>query len=207
VARAHANRLRGRSQPDEWNHLAQAWHAIPIPYQEAKARWWQAAAALQTRARRSEARDALHQAWVLAGRLPARPLRMALAALAQRGRISLPDEGPVAIPVVNEPRVAVGPGPAIAQRLIANDRARTTDRFGLSPRESAVLTVLAEGRTNREIAERLFISERTVAVHVRRILSKLGVAGRVEAAGLAIRLGMVPQDPLLEELLAGAPRR
>jgi DNA-binding CsgD family transcriptional regulator/tetratricopeptide (TPR) repeat protein len=207
MARAHANRLRGRSQPDEWSHLAEAWQAIPIPYQAAKARWWQAAAALETRARRPEARDALHQAWQIAAGLPARPLRLALAALAQRGRIPLPDDGPVAIPVVNEQRVPIGPGPAIAQRLLVHDRARTTDRFGLSPRESAVLIVLAEGRTNREIAERLFISERTVAVHVRRILSKLGVAGRVEAAGLAIRLGMVPQDPLLEELLAGAPRR
>jgi DNA-binding NarL/FixJ family response regulator len=58
-----------------------------------------------------------------------------------------------------------------------------------------VLLVLAEGRTNREIAERLFISERTVAVHVRRILAKLRVSGRVEAAGLAIRLGLVPDDP------------
>ncbi len=55
--------------------------------------------------------------------------------------------------------------------------------------------MLAEGRTNREIAERLFISERTVAVHVRRILAKLGVAGRTEAAGMAIRLGLVPNDP------------
>ena len=66
------------------------------------------------------------------------------------------------------------------------------ERFGLSPRENSVLLVLTEGRTNREIAERLFISERTVAVHVRRILSKLGVGGRTEAAGMAIRLGLVP---------------
>jgi DNA-binding NarL/FixJ family response regulator len=55
-----------------------------------------------------------------------------------------------------------------------------------------VLLVLAEGRTNREIADRLFISERTVGVHVRKILAKLGVSGRVEAASVAIRLGMVP---------------
>jgi DNA-binding NarL/FixJ family response regulator len=55
-----------------------------------------------------------------------------------------------------------------------------------------VLAIVAEGRTNREIAERLFISERTVAVHVRNILAKLGVSGRVEATSVAIRLGLVP---------------
>jgi DNA-binding NarL/FixJ family response regulator len=83
----------------------------------------------------------------------------------------------------------------------------TPARFGLSPRESEVLLVLAEGRTNREIAERLFISERTVAVHVRRILAKLGVAGRVEATGLAIRLGLVPDDPSISRYLAASARR
>jgi DNA-binding NarL/FixJ family response regulator len=56
-----------------------------------------------------------------------------------------------------------------------------------------VLAILTEGRTNREIAERLFISERTVGVHVRRILAKLGVTGRVQAAGVAIRLDLVPE--------------
>ncbi|HEY5472602.1 MAG TPA: LuxR C-terminal-related transcriptional regulator, partial [Candidatus Limnocylindrales bacterium] len=77
-------------------------------------------------------------------------------------------------------------------------------RFGLSPREYGVLLVLAEGRTNREIADRLFISERTVAVHVRRILSKLRVSGRVEAAGVAIRLGLLPDAP--PSLLASGVR-
>ena len=57
------------------------------------------------------------------------------------------------------------------------------------------LNILAEGRTDRDIASRLFISERTVHVHVRRILAKLGVSGRTEAAGLAIRQGLVPDLP------------
>ena len=82
-------------------------------------------------------------------------------------------------------------GRQIAERL-ASAGASGDGAFGLSPREREVLDVLAEGRTNREIAERLFISERTVAVHVRRILAKLEVSGRTEAAGMAIRLGMVP---------------
>jgi DNA-binding CsgD family transcriptional regulator len=52
------------------------------------------------------------------------------------------------------------------------------------------LALIAQGRTNREIGDRLFISQKTVGVHVGNILAKLGVSGRVEAAAVAIRLGM-----------------
>ena len=57
-----------------------------------------------------------------------------------------------------------------------------------------LLNIVAEGRTDRDIAARLFISERTVHVHVRRILAKLGVSSRTEAAGVAIRQGLVPAN-------------
>ncbi len=83
-------------------------------------------------------------------------------------------------------------GRAISERLLPVEIAPARDPFNLSPREYEVLAIIAEGRTNREIAERLFISERTVAVHVRNILAKLGVSGRVEATSVAIRLGLVP---------------
>ena len=53
---------------------------------------------------------------------------------------------------------------------------------------------IARGRTNREIGERLFISEKTVGVHVGKILSKLRVSGRVEAATVAIRLGLTERN-------------
>jgi DNA-binding CsgD family transcriptional regulator/tetratricopeptide (TPR) repeat protein len=77
----------------------------------------------------------------------------------------------------------------IAREFVGPARPRT-EAFGLSPREKEVLLLLAEGRTNREIGERLFISQKTVGVHVGNILSKLGVSGRVEAAAVAIRLGL-----------------
>jgi DNA-binding NarL/FixJ family response regulator len=68
------------------------------------------------------------------------------------------------------------------------------DTFGLSGREREVLIQVARGRTNREIGERLFISEKTVGVHVGKILSKLRVSGRVEAATVAIRLGLTERN-------------
>jgi DNA-binding NarL/FixJ family response regulator len=60
----------------------------------------------------------------------------------------------------------------------------------LTGREVDVLGLVAEGRTNREIGERLYMSEKTASVHVSRILSKLDVGGRVEAAAVAHRLGL-----------------
>jgi DNA-binding CsgD family transcriptional regulator/tetratricopeptide (TPR) repeat protein len=81
----------------------------------------------------------------------------------------------------------------IEERILASLRNGPRDSYGLSPRERDVLEVLAEGRTDRDIAARLFISERTVHVHVRRILAKLGVSSRTEAASLAIRQGLVPE--------------
>ena len=64
--------------------------------------------------------------------------------------------------------------------------------FGLTPRERDVLRLVALGRTNRQIAEELFISPKTASVHVSNILGKLEVAGRGEAAAMAHRLHLVP---------------
>ncbi|GAA4570203.1 LuxR family transcriptional regulator [Planotetraspora kaengkrachanensis] len=64
------------------------------------------------------------------------------------------------------------------------------DSLGLTPREREVLRLIADGRSNREIAGALFISAKTASVHVSNILTKLGVAGRGEAAAVARRLGV-----------------
>ena len=61
-------------------------------------------------------------------------------------------------------------------------RTPSVDRLGLTERELTVLALVAEGHTNREIGATLFISEKTASVHVSRILAKLGVRSRVEAA-------------------------
>ena len=78
----------------------------------------------------------------------------------------------------------------IAAAFVGLPEAPADAAFGLSNREREVLGLIVLGRTNREIGERLFISQKTVGVHVGNILSKLGVSGRVEAAAVAIRLGL-----------------
>jgi DNA-binding NarL/FixJ family response regulator len=62
-------------------------------------------------------------------------------------------------------------------------------RMGVTRREAEVLDLLAAGRTNRQIAEVLYISEKTASVHVTNLLRKLGVSNRIDAAAIAQRLG------------------
>ncbi|WP_354642417.1 helix-turn-helix transcriptional regulator [Kitasatospora camelliae] len=92
-------------------------------------------------------------------------------------------------------------GPGIPQRAAARPTA-SPDGFGLTPRERDVLRLLALGRTNRQIADELFISPKTASVHVSNILAKLEVGGRGEAAALAHRLRLFPE----EELATASPR-
>src|SRR5207249_808819 len=68
-------------------------------------------------------------------------------------------------------------------------------QLGLTTREQEVLALVAAGRTNREIAQALFITPKTATVHVSHILAKLGVRSRVEAAAVAHRLGAVEPHP------------
>jgi NarL family two-component system response regulator LiaR len=83
--------------------------------------------------------------------------------------------------------------PAVAARLmeeVAAAQPRDAPEHGLTPREREVLAMVAEGATNREIGERLFMAEKTASVHVSRILAKLDVRSRTEAAAVAHRLGL-----------------
>ena len=75
-----------------------------------------------------------------------------------------------------------------------NGHARDANTAGLSPREREILGLLAEGRTQGQIAGDLVISSKTVATHIQHILSKLGVHTRAQAVALAFRRGLVEPD-------------
>jgi DNA-binding CsgD family transcriptional regulator len=130
-------------------------------------------ALLATKASRARAEQALGAAHAVAVRLGAVPLRRELELLAQRGRVRL--EAPA------EPSPATAEAPSVAASL------------GLTQREAEVLALVAAGRTNRQIGQALFITPKTASIHVSRILAKLGVAGRGEAAAIAHRLGLDKQ--------------
>ena len=85
---------------------------------------------------------------------------------------------------------------AIARQLTRSLVTPTAaDGDALTDREREVLVLVAQGLSNRQIADALVISERTARTHVSNILSKLGVASRTQAALLAIREGIAPAPP------------
>jgi DNA-binding NarL/FixJ family response regulator len=77
-----------------------------------------------------------------------------------------------------------------AAAFTPNERAQTS--LGITEREREVLKLLAEGRSNKEIARRLELSPNTVKTHVAHLLEKLRVGRRMEAIVLARELGLVP---------------
>ena len=81
--------------------------------------------------------------------------------------------------------------PAVAERLVGRAGGDGGDTEPLTPREIEVLGLISRGLRNREIAERLFVTERTVKFHVGQILAKLGAQNRTEAARIAARRGLV----------------
>ncbi|NGY57337.1 AAA family ATPase [Lentzea sp. NEAU-D13] len=123
---------------------------------------WRLAEALLGADRRDEAGEQLRRADEVATRLKATPLAEAVAACAKRARITLRADEP-------------------AREQI--------DLF--TPRERDVLGLVAAGRTNREVGEELYISEKTVSVHLSRIMAKLGASRRAEAVAIAYDRGLL----------------
>lgn len=82
--------------------------------------------------------------------------------------------------------------PGVTDRLLAHvSRERAQEPDPLTPRELEVLELLSRGLQNREIAERLFVTERTIKFHVSSLLHKLGADNRTEAVSIAAQRGLV----------------
>jgi ATP/maltotriose-dependent transcriptional regulator MalT len=168
VAHAELARARGEDDPELWAKGAAEWTALGRPYRAAQAQRRRAEAQLAAGDRDGAAVTAL-EALEAARTIGAAWLASEVEGFALRARLRLERE-----PAEVSPAHEDGDDP-----------------FGLTARERQVLALLAAGRTNREIGAELYMAEKTASVHVSRILSKLDVRSRTEAAALAHRVGLV----------------
>ena len=159
-------RMHGAAEPERWRSIAEGLAGINRPYRALVARWREAEAAYSIRDRDTVVKVA-REAYQGASDLGAKPLVAQLEHLARKMRIRL----------------------ATTSRTEAD---AASAPFGLTSREREVLALVAAGRTNRQIADELFISKSTAGVHVSNILSKLGVDTRKEAASVALGQGLGP---------------
>lgn len=158
-----------------WRLAVESFDALREPYSAALARWMHAETLLSQRKDRATAEASLRSAFAAARDLGAVSLSRELEGLARRARVDLsqaPEKG----------TMQGGPNDELSQ---------VRRQLGLSEREVEVLALIAEGRTNRQIAEELFITEKTAGHHVSNILTKLTVTSRVEAAAVAHRAGLL----------------
>ena len=174
MAGAELARAKGEPSADLAAAAAARWQEIGWPYHRAIALWRQAEAEVAAANRDAASRSAA-EALVIARRLGSAWLAEELSSLAARARLRLQEDDGA---------------------RVRDERPEPEEPFGLTPRERQVLALVAAGATNREIAQRLYMAEKTASVHVSRILNKLDVRSRTEAAAVAHRHGMaeLPED-------------
>ncbi|MFF3781299.1 AAA family ATPase [Streptomyces sp. NPDC001933] len=201
---AELARAEGTDTPGHWSRAAAAFAPLHRPYELARIQHRWAEALLIAAGDRSTVTTLLREAHRTAVRLGARPLTATIELLAGRARIALtaPDHGtaPEIPAAVTVPGTVAGPDgtgddavdPERAEDRLREAAAAAVESFGLTRREQDVHRLVAEGHTNRRIAEQLYISPKTASVHVSSILAKLGVSSRGEAAALAHRLRLYP---------------
>jgi DNA-binding CsgD family transcriptional regulator/tetratricopeptide (TPR) repeat protein len=174
LAFAEHARLHRDGETEAWDDAVQRCRAMNEPLPLAYALYRHADALSSAGASAAAARTA-GEALALAHDAGAAPLEAEVDALIRRARLH------TAAAVNADAR----PAP-----VVADAEPDELERLGLTAREREVLRLVADGRSNSQIAEVLFISRKTASVHVSNILSKLGVSTRVEAAALAHRRGI-----------------
>ena len=160
-------RMRGHADPEHWRSIADGLYGINRPFRALMARWREAEAAYGAGDRSSAVRVA-GEAYQDASDLGATPLMAQLERLARKMRTRL------TATASGETGAHVAP-------------------YGLTSREREVLTLVAAGRTNRQIGDELFISKSTAGVHVSNILAKLGVSTRADAGRIAVGEGITEE--------------
>ncbi len=166
VGKAELAVARGRNSAALWRKATDRWEAIDRPYHAAITYWREAEAAVEA-GDRGDAQAPAAQALDTARRLGSEWLVEEVESLIARARLQQPE-----------------PSPDGASEPAQEEEAP----FGLTARELQVLGLVAEGATNRQIGAALFMAEKTASVHVSRILMKLGVSSRTQAAAVAHRL-------------------
>ena len=177
---AERSTVRGSRDPDLWDRCARAWTAVGMPYEAAVAQVRLAEAQLGTVGGRRAAAGALTAALAAARRLGAAPLEAEVTTLARTARLRI-------------------------EQPTEDTAGAHEDADGLTERETQVLELVADGRTNREIGQLLYMSPKTASVHVTHILRKLGVSTRVQAVSAAARRGLL--GPVADQQPAGPSRR
>ncbi len=162
---AELSRVTGTNDPQAWAVAGAAWTDLRRPHRAAYALWRQAEALLLG-GHGTEAGTCLRAA--AAAALQHEPLRAGIHSLARLARIDLSAGRP---PRPREPAL-----------------------YGLTDRELTVLRLVAEGLSNAQIGQRLFISDKTASVHITNILRKLGATNRTHAATLAQRAGLLEAE-------------
>ncbi|MEV6595825.1 AAA family ATPase [Actinoplanes sp. NPDC051346] len=163
---AELSRIEQRNDPSLWARAVQAWDRRKQPYPAAYSRLRQAEASFARRTKRTAATAAIREAYETARAMGAKPFAAEITQVAARARVTLTGE----------------------QETTPTALARGDDGLSmLTEREREVLAAVAEGLTNREIGQALFISERTVGVHVGHIFDKLQVRTRVQASRVYLR--------------------
>ena len=165
MAEAQGTSINRTPDASLWRLAVRSWDALPRPLYAAAARLGLARALLQIHGDRAEADEALQAAFDAAATMAAKPLLSEIETLARQARLDL------------------GPKPA--------ERNNSDHLAALTGREREALRLVAAGHTNREIANRLFISEKTASVHVSNAMAKLEALSRYEAAATAERLGLL----------------
>ena len=173
TAEGELQRLERNPDPAPWRSAVSKWRALSHPYGTAYAELRLAEALLATDGDRAEVARVLRGAHEATIALGAVPLRNEIESVARHARIELASDPDAPPPGASDPQ--------------ATEAARSS----LTARERDVLRLVAEGHTNREIGDRLFISEKTASVHVSNAMAKLGALSRYEAAAAAERTGQL----------------